>query len=60
MQLLKPQIKMEVLNQDTKMSGTPFKVQVSFENPLDVPLKYCRAYFGSAILRKAIYDNSIP
>ena len=57
--LIRPEIKMVAVNAGPVTSGTPFKVQVTLENPLDIPLKNCKAYFGGAILQKAINDFEI-
>ena len=57
--LLKPEIKLEVIDASSITSGTPFQVRVSFKNPLDVPLRSCKAYFGGAILQKAFHDTEI-
>lgn len=57
--LMRPEIKMAAVNAGPVISGTPFQVQVKFENPLNVPLRKCKAYFGGAILQKSVNDFEI-
>ena len=57
--LLKPDINLEVLGGDKILSGEALPVQVSFENPLDVELSGCQAYFDGSSIDKPVYDISI-
>ena len=57
--LMRPEIKMAAVNAGPVISGTPFQVQVKFENPLNVPLRKCKGYFGGAILQKPVNDFEI-
>lgn len=57
--LMRPEINITALNTGPVISGRPFQVQVKLENPLDIPLKNCHAYFGGAILQKSINDFEI-
>ena len=58
--LSKPELKITVDESAEIVSGKPFKVSVEFENPLNVPLKNCEAYFGGSAVLKAVYDATIP
>lgn len=57
--LLKPNIRVSVLGDDKILSGKALPVQVSFENPLDVELNRCEAYFGGSCVDKSMYDMGI-
>ena len=57
--LLKPDIKLSILADDKILSGEALPVLVSFENPLDVELSGCEAYFDGSSIDKPVYDMSI-